>query len=171
MFSEASQQNKQYDFDRGMVALGASFLFGKAKYALVALKFTKFVPLASMLVSSFAYSFFFGWPFAVGMVGLIAVHESGHAMAMRYYGVPFSPAVFIPFMGAVISMKEQPRKVLDEAVIALAGPIVGSAGAGALAVLGAMTDSQLCMVGPAESLPASPTLTVSYIMIFPVLIG
>ena len=68
-------------------------------------------------------------------------------------------------------MKEQPRKVLDEAVIALAGPIVGSAGAGALAVLGAMTDSQLCMVGPAESLPASPTLTVSYIMIFPVLIG
>ena len=121
-------------------------MFGKAKYILAAVKLAKFAPLASMLVSSFAYSFFYGWPFAVGMVGLIAVHESGHALAMRYYGVPFSPMVFIPFMGAVISMKDQPKNVLDEAVIALAGPLVGSAGAGLLAVTGAMTGSQLCMV-------------------------
>ena len=135
-------------FGRGLggLAVGASFLFGKLKYVLVGLKLTKFTPLISMMISSLAYSYFFGLPYAIGMVDLIAVHESGHALAIRYYGVPFSPAVFIPFMGAVIAMKEMPKNVLDDAVIALAGPVVGSLGAGVLAVAGAMTGSQLCLV-------------------------
>jgi len=53
-----------------------------------------------MCASIGAYSIFFGWPFAAGFVGLIFVHECGHAVVMRHYGVPFSPMLFIPFMGA-----------------------------------------------------------------------
>jgi hypothetical protein len=94
---------------------------------------------------------FYGFPFAVGMVGLIFVHESGHALAMRYYGIPFSPMVFIPFMGAVIAQKEHTRTVYEEANIAIAGPLLGTLGAFGVGVLGHMNGSplliQLCDFG------------------------
>ena len=59
----------------GMVT-AAAVLLGKGKYILGALKLTKFASLGSMLVTVGAYSMLFGWPYAVGMVGLILVHES-----------------------------------------------------------------------------------------------
>jgi hypothetical protein len=71
-----------------LVTLGAgvSLLAGKSKYLLVALKVTKLAPLASMVVSSLAYATLFGPLYGVGMVGLIFVHECGHAAAMKHYG-------------------------------------------------------------------------------------
>jgi hypothetical protein len=36
------------------------------------------------------------------MVGLLLIHESGHALAMLRLGIPTGPMVFIPFMGAVV---------------------------------------------------------------------
>lgn len=125
------------------LGLGASFLFGKTKFLLGALKITKAGPLLSMLITSATYSIFFGWPYACGMVGLIFVHECGHAIAMRHYGVPFSPMVFIPFMGAVIAMKEHPANSYQEAVIAFGGPVLGTAGALATGMMGQVYDSQL----------------------------
>lgn len=125
------------------MGLGASFLFGKMKFVLVALKISKAAPLISMVVTSATYSLFFGWPYAIGMVGLIFVHECGHAIVMKYYNVPFSPMVFIPFVGAVISMKEMPRNAYEEAIIAFGGPVLGSAAALSLAAAGAATDNQL----------------------------
>lgn len=130
----------------GMIAslgLGASFLFGKTKFLLGALKITKAGPLLSMLATSATYSLFFGWPYACGMVGLIFVHECGHLVVMRHYGVPFSPMVFVPFMGAVIAMKEYPANSYQEAVIAFGGPLLGTAGALAVGMMGQVNDSQL----------------------------
>ena len=109
--------------------MALSVLAGKTKYLFVALKLTKFTSLASMVVTSIGYSFFFGWPYAVGMVGLIFFHECGHAVMMRRYGVPFSPMVFVPFMGAVIAMKDEPRNSYEEAMIAFGGPVLGSVAA------------------------------------------
>ena len=137
------EKSKKARRNVGGLAAGATLLFGKAKYVLAALKVTKMAPLVSMVLTSATYSLFFGWPYSVGMVGLIFVHECGHAIAMRQYNVPFSPMVFVPFMGAVIAMKEAPKNVHQEAVIAIAGPALGSAGAAALAVGGALTQSQL----------------------------
>ena len=77
------------------------------------------------------------------MVGLIFIHECGHAVAMRYYNVPFSPMVFIPFVGAVITAKDHPRNGYQEGVIGLAGPVAGTAAALTLGVSGALLDSQL----------------------------
>jgi hypothetical protein len=54
-------------------------LLAKTKYVLVALKLTKAAPLVSMVLTSATYSLFFGWPFAVGMVGQTLLHELGHA--------------------------------------------------------------------------------------------
>ena len=58
----------------------ALLLGGKTKYLLGALKLTKFASLGSMLMTVGTYSIFFGVPYAVGMVSLILVHESGHAL-------------------------------------------------------------------------------------------
>jgi hypothetical protein len=53
----------------------ASVLFGKTKYLLAALKVTKLASLGTMVFTIGTYTMFFGFPYAVGMVGLILVHE------------------------------------------------------------------------------------------------
>lgn len=123
--------------------LAGSVLFGKGKYVFAGLKMMKATPLLSMIFTSFTYSLFFGWPYAVGMVGQIAFHEMGHLVVLRHYGVPFSPMVMIPFMGASIQMQKHPRNAYEEAMIAFGGPIAGGAAAGGLALLAASQDSQL----------------------------
>ena len=129
---------------QGVGVVGAaSVLLGKTKYVLAALKLTKLASLGSMLVTVGTYSMFFGLPYAVGMVGLITVHEAGHAIVMHQRGIPFSPMVFIPFMGAAIVTKQMPRDAWEDAVVGYGGPALGSLGAGAVAVAAHMTDSQL----------------------------
>lgn len=58
-------------------------------------------------------------------------------------GIPFHPAVYVPFMGAVIATKKLPRDAWEDALIAAGGPVLGSLGAGAVAVAANATDSQL----------------------------
>jgi Zn-dependent protease len=143
--------NKKNDNDKpkstsnmlGAAAVGATFIFGKTKYLLIGLKFTKALPLASMLFTSFVYSFVFGWPYAIGLVSLIFVHEAGHAVVLRYYKIPFTPAIFVPFVGAAIYSKQLPRTAYESAIIALGGPILGTLGAGAVGLTGIAYDSQL----------------------------
>jgi Zn-dependent protease len=62
---------------------------------------------------------------------------------MMRYGMPFSPMVFLPFMGAVIAMKDQPKDAMQDAVIAFGGPALGTVGAMGVAVAAQATDSQL----------------------------
>jgi Zn-dependent protease len=83
----------------------------------------------SMLLSIAIYSAYSGWEFATGLVLLILVHELGHVLAMRYYGLSASPPIFIPFMGAVINLRQQPRNALEEAVVGMGGPLLGTVGA------------------------------------------
>lgn len=125
------------------VGSGALLLAGKGKYVLGALKLTKFASLGSMLLSVGAYSTIFGLPYAAGMVGQLLVHESGHALVMMRYGIPFSPMVFVPFVGAVVSMKEMPRDAHQEAMIAFGGPVMGTLGAISISTAAHAMDSQL----------------------------
>lgn len=129
---------------QGVGAIGAaSVLFGKTKYVLAALKFTKLASLGSMVLTIGTYSMFFGLPYAIGMVGLVTVHEAGHALMMLRLGVPFSPMVMIPFVGAMIAMQRQPRDAWEDALVAFGGPALGSLGAGVVAVAAHSTESQL----------------------------
>jgi Zn-dependent protease len=96
-----------------------------------------------MLGTTLTYSFFFGPLYSAGMVGLIFVHEAGHAIALKHYGVPFSPMVMIPFMGAAIATKEMPRNAWEDAVVAYAGPVTGTLGAVACTAGAGALDSQL----------------------------
>jgi Zn-dependent protease len=83
----------------------------------------------TMLISVFAYSLVFGWPYAVGFVLLIFVHEMGHYIAARQRGLNVGAPTFIPFVGAWINLKDLPHDVETEAYVGLAGPLVGTLGA------------------------------------------
>lgn len=110
----------------GTLAAIGLFLLAKGKWVLGLLKFTKFGGMfISMIVSIGAYAVFFGWPFALVLIYLLFVHESGHLVAARQKGIKTSPAVFIPFIGALISMKEQPKDAATEAYLAYGGPLAG----------------------------------------------
>jgi len=115
------------------------------KYGAVLLKLKVFTTAASMLVSIAAYAWIWGLPFAVGFVVLIFVHELGHVVELRRQGVPASAPLFIPFLGAVIGMKQLPDDAWKEARVALAGPILGSVGAAAFLVAADASGSDLLM--------------------------
>jgi Zn-dependent protease len=82
-----------------------------------------------MVVSAGAYALLFPWHFAVGLVALIFVHEMGHSLVLKRYGVASTAPIFIPFLGAFIGMKQLPKNSVMEAYVGLGGPILGSLGA------------------------------------------
>jgi Zn-dependent protease len=110
-----------------------------AKFGAVLLKF-KF--LFSIFVSAAVYVWLGGWWFGIGLIVLLFVHEMGHVLEAKRQGLPVSVPVFIPFMGAMITMKRMPHDAWREARLAIAGPIVGSLGALALYLLGVAYDSR-----------------------------
>lgn len=104
-------------------------LASKAKFLFLALaKVKALTTLGTMLVSIVAYGLAFGWPFAVGFVLLLFVHEMGHVIQLRREGVEASAPVFIPFVGALISAKSLGEDAAAEARVGLAGPILGTVG-------------------------------------------
>ena len=75
----------------------------------------KWKTLLTMLLSIGAYAVEWGWLFALGFVLLIFVHEMGHAVALRWEGIPAGPPIFIPFIGAFVAMQGRPRDAAVEA--------------------------------------------------------
>jgi Zn-dependent protease len=135
----------------GAVGIGAVLLaiLLKFKTALLFLLNFKWVALGakfllsfgSLILSIWAWSQIFGLWFAAGFVLLIFVHEMGHVIAIRAYGLKASVPIFIPFIGAFVALKEMPPNSKAAAVIALAGPAVGTAGAMACYFIGLRTGS------------------------------
>jgi Zn-dependent protease len=87
--------------------------------------------ISSMALSVVAYYIiaFRNLPIAIGFVVLMLIHEMGHVLAMRYYGLSASPPIFIPFVGALINLRENPANALVESVIGIGGPLLGTIGA------------------------------------------
>src|ERR671936_2396292 len=91
-----------------------------------------------MLVSVAAYSLIWGWRFALGFVLLLLIHEMGHVLQLRREGIKASAPMFIPFLGALVAMRELPKDAAAEARVGLAGPVLGTVGAlGALGLYAA----------------------------------
>jgi Zn-dependent protease len=113
------------------IAAIAAFL-AKFKAILVLLPKIKLLSTSgTMLVSIAAYTLIWGFPFALGFVVLLLVHELGHVIQLRREGIKASWPMFIPFMGAVISARSLGDNALAEARVGLAGPILGSIGSAA----------------------------------------
>jgi len=105
----------------------------------------------TMLVSVAAYALIWGWRFAVGFVLLLLVHELGHVLQLRREGIKAGPPMFIPFLGALVAMKELPKNAAAEARVGLAGPVLGSLAAlvplGLYAISGEELFKALAFVG------------------------
>ena len=137
---------RQSSFKRRLGPLLAAIVALLAKFKTVLLLLPKLKLLTTagtMLVSIAAYSFVFGWTFAIGFVVLLLVHEMGHVIALRREGIKASPPMSIPFLGAVISARSLGDNALAEARVGLAGPILGSVGAAACILVWHVTGNDL----------------------------
>lgn len=114
----------------GLLIIIGIFLLTKFKLVLLVLSKAKFLTSGlSMFVSIAAYALFWGFPFAVGFVLLLFIHELGHVIQLRREGIKASAPMFIPFLGAVIAAKSLGENAAAEARVGLAGPILGTVGA------------------------------------------
>ncbi len=69
--------------------------------------------IGSMILSVLVYAYFLSTNYVAGLVIacvlvlLILVHEMGHVITMRFYGLRAGPPIFIPFLGALINMRQR----------------------------------------------------------------
>src|SRR4051794_40128362 len=113
-----------------MIGTGAMVALSKGKAGLLLLKGLPFGKLlltsGTMFASMLVYARRGGWAFAVGFVLLLLIHELGHGYAMRRASIAAGWPIFVPFFGAMISMKGRPEHPRVEADIAYAGPVAGT---------------------------------------------
>lgn len=115
---------------KAAAAGGLMVLLAKGKFLLAALKLGPLLgTIASMGVAAALYARLYGAAFAIGLVLLILLHELGHGAAAKALGLRVGLPVFIPFLGAFIALKEQPRSSWVETRVAAAGPAAGLLGA------------------------------------------
>ena len=111
--------------------------------------FIKFAPaLISAAVSVVIYSWLFGWTFAFGIVASLFIHEMGHALVMKLKGIPVGGLIFIPLLGAAVTMRQMPANAKDEAEVGIAGPIAGAIAASVCLVLAHLTQDTRTIWAP-----------------------
>ena len=119
-----------------------------AKLKFIILPLIKFFPVilktgGTMILSIGAYAMMWGWWFALGFVLLIFIHECGHLLAAKKCGLKVGAPVFIPFMGALIALKEAPRNAWIEAQVGIGGPLLGTFGAAVCDLIYLATGNQM----------------------------
>jgi Zn-dependent protease len=122
----------------GGALVGLGLLLAKFKGVLALLFSFKWLLLAPKLLISFGtffasiwfYALFFGWKFGVVFVLLILVHELGHYLTFRNFGIAATLPFFIPGFGAFVTRRGPAPSLAIDATATLAGPIFGLGAAG-----------------------------------------
>jgi len=118
----------------GPLGAAAFAFFGKIKFLLLGLG--KIKTVLTMLASMGLYWTLYGWRFGIGFVLGIYIHEMGHVWALHRFGLRASTPMFVPGLGAFISLYDSPANVAQDARIGLAGPLWGAAAAIAFLIPG-----------------------------------
>jgi Zn-dependent protease len=138
----------------GGAAVGVALIAAKFK-ALLALLFSlKWLFLGSKLLLSvgsifasiWVYALFYGWKLGIVFVLLILVHEMGHWVVLRGFGVPVSLPYFIPGFGAFVAQKGMTASSVQDAASAIAGPAVGIVASGICQAYGMATGNAFWVV-------------------------
>jgi Zn-dependent protease len=132
-----SPQESAGNTARGLLVRGGLLAMAAAKAGKVGLT------AGTMIISIWAYSLLFGWPYAAGFVLLISIHEMGHFLAARQRGLNVGAPTFIPFFGAWVALKDKPMNAETEAYVGLAGPVAGTLASVACFVAGLLLSSSL----------------------------
>lgn len=138
-----------------MGAIGLLLLKFGAKVKFLLVPILKFFPFilktgGTMILTIGVYASMWGWKWAVGFVLLIFIHELGHLVSARKFGLNAGWPVFIPFMGAFIALKDAPKNAWIESWVGISGPLFGAAAALVCHSLGEMFDIPL-LIGLAWS--------------------
>ena len=110
-----------------LAALGSKVAGALGKVGAGALKVAKTASLPWAAASVATYSILFSWKFALAIMLQLFVHEYGHVHAMRRTGMRVRGMYFVPFIGALAVTDDSFRTRRQQAYVALAGPIWGSA--------------------------------------------
>ena len=104
-----------------------------AKWSFVLVKFS------TIFIAVGAYALIWGWKFAIGVVALIFLHETGHYIEAKREGLHPKLPVFVPFLGAYVAYtRGHPWQTVR---VAIAGPILGGAAAFVIYLLAQSRDS------------------------------
>ena len=106
-----------------------------AKWSFVLVKFS------TIFIAVAAYALIWGWKFAIGVVVLILLHETGHFIEAEREGLHPKLPVFIPFLGAYVQYTR--GNPWQTARVAIAGPILGGAAAFGCYLIGKSHGSNL----------------------------
>ncbi len=146
-----------------------SIFGGLAVLGIALVKFKVFIFMMlkqglSMFIMIGLYSMLFGPIYALIVVGLILIHEGGHYIFMKFFGLDPKLPVFIPFFGAYVAMDKLPPDQAVDAWVSLAGPLVGGVTSVMLFFFGAQQGSGLmmaagstgCFINLLQLIPAKP---------------
>jgi Zn-dependent protease len=101
------------------------------------------VKFSTIFIAVAAYALIWGWKFGIGVVLLILLHEAGHYIEATREGLHPKLPVFIPFLGAYVKYTQgHPWQTVR---VAIAGPILGGAGAFVCYLIGKSQHSQVLL--------------------------
>ena len=119
-------------------------LLWKLKALLLGL--TKISTLVTMFVSFGFYWNLYGWRLGLGLVISIYIHEMGHVLELRKFGIPAGAPMFIPGFGAFIQLRGVSLPPVQDARIGLGGPLFGLGTAATALVLFEITGVKIWSV-------------------------
>nr|WP_194717362.1 site-2 protease family protein [Vibrio sp. S9_S30] len=90
-----------------------------------ALKSAKVIKGVLAALSLAAYSWFFSFQFAIGLLACLIFHEYGHIRAMKYFGLKTKGIYLIPFLGGLALSDEKINTRWQDVVISIMGPTFG----------------------------------------------
>ena len=136
---------------KGAASGGSVLLLLLGKFKLLLLGLTKLSTLLSMFAFFGVYWSLYGWGFALGFVLAIYVHEMGHVILLRRYGIPATAPIFIPGLGAMIGVPGVILNPIENSRVGLAGPLYGLSAGVAAFIAGPFTSPTLTAIAHATA--------------------